>query len=264
MFSGREAHRLDQFDAGDAGCSGAVADEPGRLHVAAGDLQRVDQAGSGDDGGTVLVVVEDGDVHHLAQLLLDDEAFRCLDVLQIDAAEGRPEIAHRVDEGVRILRIDLEIDRIDIGEALEQHRLALHHRLGCKSTEIAKPEDGGAVRDHGDQIAARGIIERARRVLGDRLHRNCDARRIGERQVALRRHRLGRVDFQLARPSHRWNSSASSALTEGPAFSGFFDAAMIPSVPSQYASFCGAFGIKATLGASKAPSRKRVFLNAQL
>ena len=55
----RKAHRLDQLDAGDAGRAGAVADELGRLHVAAGDLQRVDQAGGGDDRGAVLVVVED-------------------------------------------------------------------------------------------------------------------------------------------------------------------------------------------------------------
>ncbi len=70
-------------------------DEPRRRHVAAGQMQRVDQAGGGDDRGAVLVVVEDRDVHQLAQALLDDEAFRRLDVLEIDAAEGRAEIAHR-------------------------------------------------------------------------------------------------------------------------------------------------------------------------
>ena len=57
--------------------------------------QRVDQAGGGDDGGAVLVVVEDRDVHQFAQPLLDDEAVGRLDVLEIDAAEGGPEIAHR-------------------------------------------------------------------------------------------------------------------------------------------------------------------------
>ena len=63
--------------------------------VAAGELQRVDQAGGGDDRGAVLVVMEDRDVHQLAQPLLDDEAVGRLDVLEIDAAEGRAEIAHR-------------------------------------------------------------------------------------------------------------------------------------------------------------------------
>ena len=66
-----------------------------RLHVAAGEVQRVDQAGGGDDRGAVLVVVEDRDVHQLAQALLDDEAVRRLDVLEIDAAEGRAEDSAR-------------------------------------------------------------------------------------------------------------------------------------------------------------------------
>ena len=47
-----------------------------RLDVAAGEVERVDQAGGGDDRRAVLVVVEDRDVHQLAQALLDDEAVR--------------------------------------------------------------------------------------------------------------------------------------------------------------------------------------------
>jgi len=69
----------------------------------------------------------------------DDEAFRCLDILEIDAAETGAEIAHRIDELVDFLGIDLEIDRIDIGEALEKDRLAFHHRLRGEGTEIAEP-----------------------------------------------------------------------------------------------------------------------------
>ena len=110
--------------------------------------------GGGDDRGAVLVVVEDRDVHQLAQALLDDEALGRLDVLEIDAAERRAEISHRVDEFVRVLRADLEVDRIDVGEALEQHRLAFHHRLGGERAEIAEAEDRGAVGDHGDHVAA--------------------------------------------------------------------------------------------------------------
>ena len=87
----RKAHRLDELDAGDAGRAGAVADELRVLHVAAGQVQRVDQPGGGDDRRAVLVVVEDGDVHQLAQPLLDDEAVGRLDVLEIDAAEGGAE-----------------------------------------------------------------------------------------------------------------------------------------------------------------------------
>ena len=40
------------------------------------DVGGIDQARRHDDGGAMLVVMEDGNVHHLAQLLLDDEAVR--------------------------------------------------------------------------------------------------------------------------------------------------------------------------------------------
>ena len=189
---GLEADRLDEIEAGDARRARAVADQARRLDVAAGQLHRIDHAGRGDDRGAVLIVVEDGNVHQFAQALLDDEALGRLDVLQIDAAERRPEIAHAVDEGFGVLGVDFQIDGIDVGEALEQHRLAFHHRLGGERAEIAEAEDRRAVGDHRDHVAAHGIVEGRRGVGMDRFDRHGDARRIGERQIALRRHRLGR------------------------------------------------------------------------
>ena len=146
--------------------------------------------------------MEDRNVHQLAQPLLDDEAFRRLDVLEVDAAEGRTEEAHAVDEFVGILGRDFEVDRIDIGEALEQHRLAFHDRLRGQRAEIAEAEDGGAIGNDGDHVAARRIIEGAARILGNGAHGNGDTRRVGEAQIALRRHRFGGDDLQLAGPSH--------------------------------------------------------------
>ena len=176
-------------------------DELGVFDVAAGEVERVDQAGGRDDRGAVLVVMEDRDVHQFAQALLDDEALRRLDVFQVDAAEARAEIAHAIDELVGILGVDLQIDRIDVGEALEQHRLAFHHGLGGERAEIAEAEDRGAVGDDGDEVALRGVVVGEARILGDGQHRHGDARRIGERQVALRRHRLGGDDLELAGPA---------------------------------------------------------------
>ena len=165
----------------------------GRGDVAPGQVQRVDEPGRRDDRRAVLVVVEHRDVHQLAQPRFDDEALRRLDVLQVDAAEGGAEKAHAVDEFVDVFGRHFQVDRIDVGEALEQHRLAFHHRLGGQRPEIAQPQDRRAVADHRHQIAARRVVEDGRRVLGDRLHRHGHARRIGQRQVALGRHRLGRA-----------------------------------------------------------------------
>ncbi len=133
----------------------------------------------------MLIVVHDRDLHALAQGLLDDEAFRRLDVLEIDAAEAGLQQRHRVDEALRVLGVELEVDGVDVGEALEQHRLAFHHRLGGERAEIAQAENGGAVGDDGDEIALGGIVIGGRRVLGDDADRHGDARRISQRQVAL-------------------------------------------------------------------------------
>ncbi|MNV92240.1 hypothetical protein D3C71_1868140 [compost metagenome] len=77
----------------------------------------------------MLIVVEHRDVHDLAQLLLDDETVRRLDVFEVDAAEGGSEETHAVDELVDVFGIDFKVDGIDVGKALEQHGLAFHDRL---------------------------------------------------------------------------------------------------------------------------------------
>ena len=145
-----------------------------------------------------VVVVEVRNIHQLAQAFFNDEALGRLDVFQIDAAERGAEVFDGVDEFFRVLGVDFEIDGIDVGEALEQHRLAFHHRLGGERAEIAEAEDRGAVGDDGDHVAARGVVVGGRGVGGDGLHRHRDAGRIGERQVPLRRHRLGGDDLDFA------------------------------------------------------------------
>ena len=197
----RQAHRLDQLDAGDRCGAGAVNHQLHVLDVPAGEVQGVDQTCGGDDRRAVLVVMEDRNVHGLAQALLDDEAFRRLDVLEVDAAEGRSEEAHAVDEFVDLLGVDLEVDAIDVGEALEQHRLAFHDRLAGQRTDIAEAEHCGTVGNHGDQVAAHGVVVGGVGVLVDLDAGGGDAGRIGERQVALGDQRLGRDDLDLSRPA---------------------------------------------------------------
>ena len=44
-------------------------------------------------------------------------------------------------------RVDLDVEDVDAGELLEQHRLAFHHRLGGERADIAEAEHGRAVGD---------------------------------------------------------------------------------------------------------------------
>ena len=64
--------------------------------------------------------------------------------------------------GVDIGRVDFQVDGIDIGEALEEDRLAFHHRLGGQRAQIAQAQDGRAVGDDRDQVALGRIVVNAR------------------------------------------------------------------------------------------------------
>ncbi|GGI75723.1 hypothetical protein GCM10007973_10820 [Polymorphobacter multimanifer] len=164
-------------------------------------MQRVDDAGGGDDGGAMLVIVEDRDVHPLLERGLDDEALGRLDILEVDAAEARLHDLDGGDELVDILGRELQIDRIDIGEALEKHRLALHHRLRRQCAEVAEAEDCGAVGDDRDEVALDRVIIGGIRIGSDGAHRGGDAGGIGQAQIALGGHRLGGDDLDLAGPA---------------------------------------------------------------
>ena len=147
----------------------------------------------------MLVVVEHRDLHARLQPRLHLEAFRRLDVLEVDAAEGRLQRRHHVDDTVDLLGVDLDVEHVDAGELLEQHRLALHHRLAGERTDAAEPEHGGAVGDDGDEVGARCQRGRFRRIGGDGEAGDGDAGGVGEREVVLGGERLGRLDRELSR-----------------------------------------------------------------
>ena len=131
-------------------------------------MQGVDQGGGGDDGGAVLVVVEDRDVHGLLEGLLDVEALRGLDVLQVDAAEGRLQQLAGLDDLVRILGVEFDVEDVDVGKALEEDALAFHDRLAGQGAEVAEAQDGGAVGDDRHQVALGGVLVGVLGVLLDR------------------------------------------------------------------------------------------------
>ena len=84
-FSGAQPHRDQQIDAGQRRGAGAGGDQPHVGQRLALQQQPVADRGGDRDGGAVLVVVEHRNAHAGAQLRLDREAFRRLDVLQVDA-----------------------------------------------------------------------------------------------------------------------------------------------------------------------------------
>ena len=69
-----------------------------RAHRLVDDPQGVLEGGEHDHGGAVLVVVEDRDVEQLLEALLDLEAGRRGDVLEVDAAEHGRDAHDRLDD----------------------------------------------------------------------------------------------------------------------------------------------------------------------
>ena len=78
------------------GCADAEAHDAHVLEPLADDLQRVDQRGGDHDRGAVLVVVEHRDVEPFGQAALDLEAAWRRDVLEVDTAEDRSDVDHRL------------------------------------------------------------------------------------------------------------------------------------------------------------------------
>ncbi len=196
------AQRHQQVEAGQRRRAGAGGDDLGRLDRLAGEGERVGDGGRDDDRGAVLVVVEHRDLHALAQQALDLEALRRLDVLEVDAAEGRLERRDDLDQLLRIAAVDLDVEDVDAGELLEEDRLAFHDGLGGERPDVAEAEHGGAVGEHRDEVLADGEAVGFRGVGGNGEAGGGDARRIGEREVALRGEGLGRLDLELSGARH--------------------------------------------------------------
>jgi hypothetical protein len=133
--------------------------------------------------------MEHRNVHDFLKPLFDDETFRRLDVLKVDAAKGRTHQRHGFDNFFGVFGVQFDVDGVHIGKAFEQNRLAFHHWLGRQRAKIAHAQDRRAVGNHRHKVALDRIVIGGCRIVRDGLHRNRNAGGIGQRQIALRRHR---------------------------------------------------------------------------
>ena len=102
------------------------------------------------------------------RVFLDVEALRGLDVLQVDAAEGRLQQLAGLDDLIRILGVELDVEDVDVGKALEEDPFPLHDRLAGQGAEVAEAQDGGAVGDDRHQVALGGVLVGILGILLDR------------------------------------------------------------------------------------------------
>ena len=142
--------------------------------------------------------MEDGDLHALAQALLDLETLGALDVFQIDAAEGGLQRRHHIDQTRDVLFRHLDVEHVDAGEFLEQDGLAFHHRLRRQRADVAQTQHRRAVGQNRDEILTGGQMGRLGRILRYGLAGHSHAGRIGQSQIALVAERLGRLNLEFA------------------------------------------------------------------
>jgi len=74
--------------------------------------------------------MHDRDVAEFFQLGLDLEALGRLDVLEVDATEGGGQRLHHLHEFDLVLLFHAQVDRVNVGELLEENCFALHNGLG--------------------------------------------------------------------------------------------------------------------------------------
>ena len=136
----------------------AVDDHLHVLFFLAHHLQGVGEPRQGDHGGAVLVVVEDGDVAALLQLLLDLKAPGGGDVLQVDAPEGAGDELDGADDLVHVVALDAQGEGVHPAELLEEHAFALHHRHARLGADVPQAQHRRAVGDHQAQVPPPGQL----------------------------------------------------------------------------------------------------------
>ena len=97
---------------------------------------------------------------------------------EIDPAEAGRDRQHRRHDRVDVLGRQAQREGVHAAEVLEEHRLALHHGQRGLGSDVAQPEYGRAVGDHGHHV----LLGRERpgllRIVGDRLRDAGDSRRV--------------------------------------------------------------------------------------
>src|SRR5579872_2061888 len=182
----------------DSGGAGAVEDDANIGNIFANEFERVEQRRAGNDRRAVLIVVEDGDLHRLAQRLFDLETFGGFNVFEVDSTECGFEQLAELDDLRGILAVNFDVEYIDVGEALEQNRFAFHDGFAGEGADVAEAEDGAPVAHDGDEVAASGVLVGVLGILGDLKAGFGHSRGIGEAEIALSAARLCWGDFDLS------------------------------------------------------------------
>ena len=144
--------------------------------------------------------MENGDIAALFELALYLEAAGGGDILKVDAAEASGDKGDGIDKFVDVLRFNAERKGVDSAEGLEENAFALHNGHTGLGTDVAEPENGGAVGYNGTEVVTAGQLVRAVYILLYLKARLSHSGRICKREILLRGDGHSCHDLDLSLP----------------------------------------------------------------
>ena len=149
----------------------------------------------------MLVIVHHWYVKRLLQTVFNIETFRCLDILEVDAAESGCNALYGLAEFLGVFLRHLYVKHINAAINLEKQAFAFHYRFAAHGTDIAQAQHSRAIGNDRYKIALVCILVNA---IGFFLNFQAWERhtwRIGQRQIGLRTIRFGRFHLDFTWPA---------------------------------------------------------------
>ena len=101
--------------------------------------------------------MENRNIHGCLEAVLYLEALGCLDILQVDSAEGRSHKLDRINKGLGVAAVQLQVKDIHICKAFEEDSLPFHNRLSCIGAYVAQSKDSSTIGYHTHQVLSSGV-----------------------------------------------------------------------------------------------------------
>ena len=101
----------------------------------------------------MLVIVHYGNIQFFFQSAFYFEAFRCLDIFQVDTSKSRGNSLYGLDEFLGLLFIYFDVEYINTCIDFEEQSFAFHYGFTAQGADVSQPEYGSTVRNNGYQIS---------------------------------------------------------------------------------------------------------------
>ena len=198
-----QVFRLDSQLQKEPGAAGTHVPDPvdhhtGFFNILIHEVEGVDQGRCRNHRGTVDILMEHGNVHGLAEPIVDIKTLGKVDVFKDDAAKRGFQSKDCLNEALGIRDIQLEIEHIDIRQPLEKDDHPFLDRLGRFRPHIAQIRHRRAIGNDSQQVGARGVPKDLRRVFGNGRRGKDRPGQIGKAQLQRRQTRFGGPQFNLS------------------------------------------------------------------